>query len=224
MKEVAGQGTGGDETGEGTQERSAREVVELLQELRIVLPGVQVLFAFLLTVPFTQQFAQLTTLQQNVFFATLRDALVYRYSDGTPDGAVGPPPAALASGCQGGAVAARQPPYHPRAAVPDPGDGRRDLRDHRPDVRIADRRRRDGSDGRLICPVVVLAPVAIPLETPTREGSRLLGEVLRGSDGTLGCRRDEGCVFRHHAGGVAWDGIRPPPEPLFDFVGRQIYA
>ncbi|MDQ5817940.1 MAG: DUF6328 family protein [Actinomycetota bacterium] len=53
------------------QERSAREVVELLQELRVVLPGVQVLFAFLLTVPFTQRFAQLTTLQQNVFFATL---------------------------------------------------------------------------------------------------------------------------------------------------------
>ena len=53
------------------QERSAREVVELLQELRVVLPGVQVLFAFLLTVPFTQRFAQLTTLQQNVFFAAL---------------------------------------------------------------------------------------------------------------------------------------------------------
>ena len=66
MKEVAGRGTG-----EGAQERSAREVVELLQELRVVLPGVQVLFAFLLTVPFTQRFAQLTTLQQNVFFATL---------------------------------------------------------------------------------------------------------------------------------------------------------
>ena len=71
MKEVAGQGTGVGEKGEGAQERSAREVVELLQELRVVLPGVQVLFAFLLTVPFTQRFAQLTTLQQNVFFATL---------------------------------------------------------------------------------------------------------------------------------------------------------
>ena len=71
MKEVAGPGTGGDETGEGAQERSAREVVELLQELRVVLPGVQVLFAFLLTLPFTQRFAQLTTLQQEVFFATL---------------------------------------------------------------------------------------------------------------------------------------------------------
>ncbi len=71
VKEVVGPGAGGDETGEGAQERSAREVVELLQELRVVLPGVQVLFAFLLTVPFTQRFAQLTALQQNVFFATL---------------------------------------------------------------------------------------------------------------------------------------------------------
>ena len=40
------------EESENGEERSAREVVELLQELRIVLPGVQVPFAFLLTVPF----------------------------------------------------------------------------------------------------------------------------------------------------------------------------
>jgi hypothetical protein len=71
MKEVTGRGTGVEEAGEDAQERSAREVVELLQELRVVLPGVQVLFAFLLTVPFTQRFAQLTALQQDVFFATL---------------------------------------------------------------------------------------------------------------------------------------------------------
>ncbi len=71
MKEAAGRETGVEEAGEDAQERSAREVVELLQELRVVLPGVQVLFAFLLTVPFTQRFAQLTALQQDVFFATL---------------------------------------------------------------------------------------------------------------------------------------------------------
>jgi hypothetical protein len=59
------------ESAEDRQERSAREVVELLQELRIVLPGVQILFAFLLTVPFAQRFAELTGLQRNVFFATL---------------------------------------------------------------------------------------------------------------------------------------------------------
>jgi hypothetical protein len=56
---------------ESREDRSAREVVELLQELRVVLPGVQVLFAFLLTVPFAQRFTQLTALQRDVFFATL---------------------------------------------------------------------------------------------------------------------------------------------------------
>jgi Family of unknown function (DUF6328) len=58
-------------TGEDHQQRTAREVTELLQELRIVLPGVQILFAFLLTVPFNQRFTQLDTVQRDVFFATL---------------------------------------------------------------------------------------------------------------------------------------------------------
>jgi len=61
---------------ENGEERSAREVVELLQELRIVLSGVQVLFAFLLTVPFAQRFMALTALQRSVFFATLLCATV----------------------------------------------------------------------------------------------------------------------------------------------------
>lgn len=56
---------------EDSQERTARELIELLQELRIVIPGVQVLFAFLLTVPFSQGFTKLTTVQRDVFFATL---------------------------------------------------------------------------------------------------------------------------------------------------------
>jgi hypothetical protein len=46
-------------------------LIELLQELRIVIPGVQVLFAFLLTVPFSQGFTKLSTVQRDVFFATL---------------------------------------------------------------------------------------------------------------------------------------------------------
>ncbi len=58
-------------TGENGEERKARELIELLQELRVVLPGVQVLFAFLLTVPFAGRFADLTGLQRGVFFATL---------------------------------------------------------------------------------------------------------------------------------------------------------
>ena len=58
-------------TGEDKHERTARELIELLNELRVILPGVQVLFAFLLTVPFTQRFPQLNSLQTGVFFATL---------------------------------------------------------------------------------------------------------------------------------------------------------
>jgi predicted neutral ceramidase superfamily lipid hydrolase len=57
--------------GEDKHERRARELIELLQELRVVLPGVQVLFAFLLTVPFSARFENVSPLQQTVFFATL---------------------------------------------------------------------------------------------------------------------------------------------------------
>jgi Family of unknown function (DUF6328) len=58
-------------TREDPHERTARELIELLQELRIVIPGVQVLFAFLLTVPFSQGFTRLDELQRGVFFTTL---------------------------------------------------------------------------------------------------------------------------------------------------------
>ena len=60
-----------EDTGEDPQERTAREMIELLNELRVILPGIQVLFAFLLTGPFTQRFGQLNGLQTGVYFATL---------------------------------------------------------------------------------------------------------------------------------------------------------
>jgi hypothetical protein len=56
---------------EDQRERVNRELIELLQELRVALPGVQVLFAFLLTVPFSQGFVNTTTFQRDLFFATL---------------------------------------------------------------------------------------------------------------------------------------------------------
>ena len=56
-------------TDESRDERLDRELIELLNELRVVLPGVQVLFAFLLAVPFSQRFEQLTAVQEDVFFA-----------------------------------------------------------------------------------------------------------------------------------------------------------
>lgn len=52
-------------------ERLDRNLGELLQELRVALPGVQVLFAFLLAVPFQQGFTKITTFQKDVYFATL---------------------------------------------------------------------------------------------------------------------------------------------------------
>jgi hypothetical protein len=58
-------------TGEDRQERTARELIELLNELRVILPGVQVLFAFLLMVPFTQRFPDLNDMETGVFFITL---------------------------------------------------------------------------------------------------------------------------------------------------------
>lgn len=54
---------------EDRAERLDRELIELLNELRVALPGVQVLFAFLLTVPFTERFVRLTTGQQSAYFA-----------------------------------------------------------------------------------------------------------------------------------------------------------
>jgi len=56
---------------ESDDERLDRNLGELLQELRIALPGVQVLFAFLLAVPFQQNFTKITPFQEKVYFATL---------------------------------------------------------------------------------------------------------------------------------------------------------
>lgn len=57
--------------GESKPARLDRELGELLQELRVALPGVQILFAFLLMVPFNQRFEQVTRLQRNVYFVAL---------------------------------------------------------------------------------------------------------------------------------------------------------
>src|SRR3954452_7825281 len=52
-------------------ERCDRNLAELLQEVRVAQTGVQVLFGFLLTVPFTVGFHQITALERAVYFATL---------------------------------------------------------------------------------------------------------------------------------------------------------
>ena len=56
---------------ESEKERVDRNLSELLGELRVALPGVQVLFAFLLVVPFNQRFAQATEFQERIFLLTL---------------------------------------------------------------------------------------------------------------------------------------------------------
>jgi hypothetical protein len=56
---------------ESEKERLDRNLQELLGELRVALPGVQVLFAFLLVVPFNQRFPEITSFQQTTYFVTL---------------------------------------------------------------------------------------------------------------------------------------------------------
>ena len=57
--------------GEDKREQVDRELEELLEELRVAIPGAEVLFAFLLAVAFTQRFQDATSLQRNVYFLTL---------------------------------------------------------------------------------------------------------------------------------------------------------
>jgi Family of unknown function (DUF6328) len=56
---------------EDEAERLDRELIELLNELRVIMPGVQVLFGFLLTVPFQQGFEKIDAFQRDVYFVTL---------------------------------------------------------------------------------------------------------------------------------------------------------
>jgi uncharacterized protein DUF6328 len=59
------------ERDETEAERIDRNFNELLGELRIALPGVQVLFAFLLTVPFAQGFTSLTQFEKDLYLVVL---------------------------------------------------------------------------------------------------------------------------------------------------------
>ena len=65
-----------EERTENEQERLNRQMIELLNELRVAMPGVQILFGFLLTVPFQQRFRQVTEFQETVYFVTLVAAAI----------------------------------------------------------------------------------------------------------------------------------------------------
>jgi Family of unknown function (DUF6328) len=56
---------------ESENQRLDRNLSELLQELRVALPGIQVLFAFLLAVPFQQNFTEISAFEEKVYFSTL---------------------------------------------------------------------------------------------------------------------------------------------------------
>src|SRR4051812_31255652 len=56
---------------ETEKERLDRNLEQLLNELRVAMPGVQLLFGFLLTVPFQQRFQRVTGFQEKLYFATL---------------------------------------------------------------------------------------------------------------------------------------------------------
>jgi Kef-type K+ transport system membrane component KefB len=56
-----------EDDGEDPGERINRELIELLNELRVALPGAQVLLAFLLTVPFMQRFDQLDASDRRIY-------------------------------------------------------------------------------------------------------------------------------------------------------------
>jgi VIT1/CCC1 family predicted Fe2+/Mn2+ transporter len=66
-----GRGADSPRADESEKERIDRELEELLQELRVAIPGVQVLFAFLLTIPFAQGFTKVTSGERYTFFASL---------------------------------------------------------------------------------------------------------------------------------------------------------
>jgi hypothetical protein len=61
---------------ESKDEKLDRELIELLNELRVALPGVQVLFAFLLVVPFQQGYTRLSALDRDVYFVAVMAAMV----------------------------------------------------------------------------------------------------------------------------------------------------
>ena len=104
--------SGRDETDE---ERLDRNLGELLQELRVALPGVQVLFAFLLAVPFQQNFTKITEFEKR---RLLRDPAADRALGGAADRPLGLPPADLPLPAEAPARLRRQPAARSPASPP----------------------------------------------------------------------------------------------------------
>ena len=71
MTDPTGQSLREEERGEDRKERLEREHNELLQELRSLIPGAEVLFGFLLAISFTAEFGDLESAERYVYYATL---------------------------------------------------------------------------------------------------------------------------------------------------------
>jgi hypothetical protein len=64
------------EPNEDEHTKLTRNLNELLQELRVMQTGVQILTGFLLTLPFTSKFGELNTSEQYVYLTTLAASVV----------------------------------------------------------------------------------------------------------------------------------------------------
>lgn len=106
-------------TGETAHQRLNRELDQLLSELRVALPGVQVLLAFLLTVPFSDRFDAVSGESRAVFVASITLAALasilliapvvqhrLRFRDGTKEETIttGNRLALIGAGCLGLAI------------------------------------------------------------------------------------------------------------------------
>jgi hypothetical protein len=69
-------GSRADGRGEGPLQRADRNMIELLQELRVAQTGVQILFAFLLTLSFTERFGSIDEVQRWTYVVTLLCSVV----------------------------------------------------------------------------------------------------------------------------------------------------
>ena len=65
-----------DEDEQPSEETLTRNWDELLQEIRVTQTGVQILTGFLLTVPFSNRFGELTAFQQDVYLAVLAGSVL----------------------------------------------------------------------------------------------------------------------------------------------------
>ena len=74
MSEWSPRDPAGDGRDETELERADRNLGELLQELRVLVTGVQVLFAFLLTVPFSTRFSHVSAGERYLYLAILLSA------------------------------------------------------------------------------------------------------------------------------------------------------